>query len=70
MLAKKKSEILPLSTTQMDLKVWCLTEISETEINSFDLTYMWNLKNKTRTLTDTENKRWLPKGRWVGVEAK
>lgn len=54
----------------MDLKVLCLTEISETEMNPFDLTYMWNLKNKTKTLIDTENKGWLSEGKWAGVGSK
>ena len=45
MLAKK-SEILPFATTWMDLEGIVLSEISHTEMISYDLTYMWNLKNK------------------------
>ena len=39
-------------------------------MNPFDLTYMWNLKNKTKTLIDTEDKGWLSEGKWAGVAAK
>ena len=41
----------------------------------FDLTYMWNLKNKMNKqnkhgLIDTENKWWLPDERGVGSWVK
>ena len=43
--AIKKNEILPFATTWMDLESIMLSEIRGRQI-LYDLTYMWNLKNK------------------------
>ena len=46
----KKNEILPLAaTTWIDLEGIILSEISQPEKDKycFDLSYMWNLKEKT-----------------------
>ena len=40
--AIKKNEIMPLVATWKDLEIVILSEISQTETN----TYIWNLKNK------------------------
>ena len=43
-----QKNILPFVTTWMDLEGIMLTEISQTERQIlYNLTYMWNLKNKT-----------------------
>ena len=59
----KKNEILPFAATWMDLEGIMLSEISQTEKDKIlcDITYTWNLKNKTHSqkrsrLTDIENK--------------
>ena len=68
--AIKKSEILPLAATWMQLEIIILSEVSQTEKDKYDITYMWNLKkwykrtylqNRNR-LTDMENKLMVTKG--------
>ena len=65
-LAIKKNEILPFATKWMDLESIMLSEISQRQI-LYDITYMWNLKKKSKLvnitikkkryrLTDIENK--------------
>ena len=45
-------EILPLSTTWMNLEGILLSEVSQTEKQAmYDFTYMWNLKSKTNEQT-------------------
>ena len=65
---------MPYAATQMDLEI--LSEVSQTEKRqiSYDITYMWNLKNDTnepiyKTETDSQTQKtnlWLPKGKRVG----
>ena len=43
--AIKKNEIMPLVATCMDLEIIKLSEVSQTEKVSYDIAYMWNLKN-------------------------
>ena len=40
-----------------------LTEISQTEKTPNDFTHMWNPKNKTNGLIDTENKLVVARGK-------
>ena len=43
---KKKNEILPFAATQMDSEGIILSEMSDKERQiSYDITWMWNLKN-------------------------
>ena len=39
----KKNEIMPFVATQSDLEIIKLSEISHTEKDKYDITYMWNL---------------------------
>ena len=39
-----KNEIMPFAATQMDLEIIILSEVRVRQI-SYDITYMWNLKN-------------------------
>ena len=42
----------------MDLEIIILSEVSQTETNTFNITYMWNLKNNTNELiykTETDS---------------
>ena len=48
-LAIKKNEIIPFALTSMDLESVILSELSQRQI-SYDITYMWNLKNDTNEL--------------------
>ena len=72
--AIKKNEIMPFATTWMDLKIIILSEVTRTRQISYDITYMWNLKNDTnkviyKTETDSQTQRtnlWLPKGKGRG----
>ena len=41
----KKNEILPSATKWMELEVIMLSEISQSEKDTYDFTHMWNLKN-------------------------
>ena len=49
----------------MDLEGIMLSEISQAENVRYlyDFTYMWNLKNKTNSLIDTENKLVVARGK-------
>ena len=67
--AMKKNEILPFATTWMDLEGIMLSEVSQTETNMYDITYMWNFKKIQQTseeewsrLTDAENKLVVASG--------
>ena len=59
LLGHKKNEILPFSTTWMELEGIMLNEISQTEKDTYHMISLiiWNLKNKHNRLIDTENKR-------------
>ena len=48
----EKSEILPFATIWMDLEGIMLSEISQIEQDKllYDITYMWNLKNKLKKI--------------------
>ena len=58
----------------MDLKIIILSEVSQRKQISYDITYMWNLKNgtneliyKTETYPHSEKTNlWLPKGEGEG----
>ena len=49
----EKNEILQFERTWMDLEGIMLSEISQTEKHRilYDLTYMWNLKNKQKLVS-------------------
>ena len=58
LLSHKKNEIMPLAATWMDLEIIILNEISETEKDKYDITYVWNLKYNTNELiyeTETDS---------------
>ena len=56
----------------MDLEIIILSEVSQTETNTFNITYMWNLKNNTNEFIykiDSQTWKtnlWLPKGKADG----
>ena len=62
-------EILPFAAMWMDLENIMLSEMSNIEKQIlYDITYVWNLKNKTNELickTETDSLLWLPK--WKAV---
>ena len=45
-----KSEIMSFAVTRMNLDIIVLSEISQTEKEKYDITYMWNLKCDTNEL--------------------
>ena len=69
--AIKKNDIMPFAATWIETDIIILIEISQTEIEiSYDITYIWNLKNGTNELIhrvlrnrlrDTENKLMVTK---------
>ena len=46
--AIKQNEIVPSAATWMDLEIVILSEISQTEKEKCDITYMWDLKRNDR----------------------
>ena len=46
--AIKRNEIVPSAATWMDLEIVILSEISQTEKEKCDITYMWDLKRNDR----------------------
>ena len=49
--AIKKYKIMPFAATWMDLEIIILSEVSQRERQiSYDISYMWNLKNDTAEL--------------------
>ena len=69
--AIKKNRVMPFAATWMDLEIIILNEESKTEKDmSFDITYMWNLKNMIQMnlftkqrVTDIENNYGYQKGK-------
>ena len=49
LFSHKKNEIMPFAATWMDLEIIILNEVSQRQI-SYDITYLWNLKNDTNEL--------------------
>ena len=48
LFSHKKQEIFPFVTTWMDFKGIMLSEISQTERDKYDLSYMWNIKQTNK----------------------
>ena len=48
--ALKKNEIMPFAATWMDLEIIILSKSDRERQMSFDITYIWNLKNDTNEL--------------------
>ena len=66
---------MPIAATWMGLEIIVLSEVNQTERQmSYDITYMWNLKNDTneliyKTEIDSQTLKthlWLPKGKGGG----
>ena len=51
-----KSEIMPFPAAQMGLKIIKLSEVSQRQI-SYDITYMWNLKQMIQMNLTTKQKQ-------------
>ena len=51
-LVMKKNETIPLAVTQMDLEIIILSEVSQTEKDKHNITYMQNLKYGTNELIE------------------
>ena len=45
--AERKKELMPFATAWMELESIMLSEISQAVTDPYDLTYKWNLINKT-----------------------
>ena len=69
LLSHKKNKIMPFTATWMDLEIIILSEVSQTERQIYDITYMWNLKYHTNEfiykteigLQTSKTNLWLPK---------
>ena len=73
----KNNEIVPSSSTWIDLEIIILMKLDSERQISYATTYMWDLKKKKdanelicRTETDSETLKnlWLPKGTGQGKE--
>lgn len=66
-----KNIILPFTTTWMNLEGIMLSKISQTRANTYDYTYIWNLKHKqtkqNKKLLVTETKGMVARGK--GMES-
>ena len=51
--AIKRNEILPFAAPWMVLEIIILSEVSHTERDRYDITYMWNLKHDTNEQKQT-----------------
>lgn len=60
--AMSKKEILPFTTTRMDLKGIMLSKICQTERRILHgITYMWYLKKeKKKSSSEEQSRKWLP----------
>ena len=47
---RKRNEVMPFSTTWLDLEMVTRNEVSQTRTNIIYTTYMWNLKCDTNSL--------------------
>ena len=65
---------MPFEAAWMDREILILSEVRQRRLISYDITYMWNLKNDTneliyKTETDSQTQKtnlWLPKGKSGG----
>ena len=65
--AIKKSEIMPSAATWLDLEIFILSEVSQTEKDKYHMILLiYRVQNRKR-LTDIENKIIVTKGK-RGVE--
>ena len=72
-ISQKKNEILPLAASWMDLENITLSKVSQRKKTSYDITYMWDLKNTNpliyKTETDSQTQKTnlrLPKQKGMG----
>ena len=54
--AIKESKIIPFAATWMDLEIITLSEVSQTEKDKYDITYLWNLKTMIQVNLFTKQK--------------
>ena len=48
---------MPFAATWMDLEMIILSEVSQTEKNKYNITYLWNLKNMLQVNLFTKQKQ-------------
>ena len=48
LLRHKKNKVTPFSATQIDLKIFILSEVSQRQKDKYDIINMWNPKKKGR----------------------
>ena len=72
LLNHKKNEILPFVTCCMDLQVIILSEINHSVKDNvvLDLPYVWNLKDISIKVIDTENRLVVARGRGWSMREK
>ena len=44
--ALKKNEIMPFAATRMDVEIFILKEVSQTEENKYHISLLWGIKKK------------------------
>ena len=49
LLLKQKNEIMPFAATWMELEIIILSEVSQTQKDKYNISYMWNLKIENDT---------------------
>jgi len=48
LIGKRKVRRVTKSKSEMDLEIFILSEVSQTEKDKYHITYMWNLKNSAK----------------------
>ena len=46
--ALKKNEIMPFAATGMDVEIFILKEVSQTEENKYHISLLWGIKKKKK----------------------
>ena len=61
---------MSFAATWMDLEIVILSEVSQTEIDKYDIAYMWNLKKVQMNLSTKQNQSYRCRKQTYGYGGK